>query len=179
MGGTIYDLKTTLTGYKATISIALGGATFRQATVASAVIDQYKTMIEEATSDLQEHLQDIEERLQSLDQHGGPVQESDTFNLRDTREEKDSTEQCLTICTHAAQVIAHLQKQLPQLHFKGGNPSIQFGSSNDDISSQSQNLTNAMLTDFSARVSSNSAALQGRLMELTNRLRQMSEQGIV
>ncbi|PYH50907.1 uncharacterized protein BO96DRAFT_488845, partial [Aspergillus niger CBS 101883] len=26
MGGTIYDLKTTLTGYKATISIALGGA---------------------------------------------------------------------------------------------------------------------------------------------------------
>ncbi|GJP87282.1 hypothetical protein AlacWU_00181 [Aspergillus niger] len=108
MGGTIYDLKTTLT-----------------ATVASAVIDQYKTMIEEATSDLQEHLQDIKKRLQSFDQHRDPVQD------------------------------------------------------NDDISGQSQNLTNAMLTDFRARVSSNSAALQGRLMELTNRLRQMSEQGIV
>lgn len=47
-------------------------------------------MIEEATSDLLEHLQDIEERLQSLDQHGGPVQRSDTFNLRDTREERES-----------------------------------------------------------------------------------------
>ncbi|PYH50908.1 uncharacterized protein BO96DRAFT_488851 [Aspergillus niger CBS 101883] len=136
-------------------------------------------MIEEATSDLQEHLQDIKKRLQSFDQHRDPVQESDTFNLRDTREEKNSTEQCLTICTHATQVIAHLQKQLPQLHFKIRNPSIQFSSSNDDISGQSQNLTNAMLTDFRARVSSNSAALQGRLMELTNRLRQMSEQGIV
>ncbi|GAA93271.1 reverse transcriptase [Aspergillus luchuensis IFO 4308] len=79
----------------ATISIALGGATFRQATVASAVINQYKTMIEEATSNLQEHLQDIEETLQSLDQHGGPVQRSDTFNLRDTREERESIIQCL------------------------------------------------------------------------------------
>ncbi|RDH26807.1 hypothetical protein BDQ94DRAFT_164187 [Aspergillus welwitschiae] len=164
MGGNINDLKTTLAGYKATISIALGGATFRQATVASAVIDQYKTMIEEATSDLQEHLQDIEERLQSLDQHRGPVQ---------------STEQCLTICTRVAQVIIHLQKQLPQLHYKGENMSIQFGSGNDDISGQSQNLTSAMLTDFGARVSSNSEALQAHLMELTNRLRQMPQQGIM
>ncbi|RDK41015.1 hypothetical protein M752DRAFT_284518 [Aspergillus phoenicis ATCC 13157] len=133
MGGNINDLKTTLAGYKATISIALGGATFRQATVASAVIDQYKTMIEEAT-------------LQSLDQHG---------------------------------VIAHFQQQLPQFHSKGENISIQFGSGNDDISGQFQNLTSAMLTDFGARVSSNSEALQARLMELTNRLRQMSEQGIM
>ncbi|BCR98242.1 uncharacterized protein AKAW2_31561A [Aspergillus luchuensis] len=179
MGGNIVDLKTTLAGYKATISIALGGATFRQATVASAVIDQYKTMIEEATSDLQEHLQNIEERLQSLDQHGGPVQRSDTFHLQDIREEKESTEQCLTICTHVAQVIAHFQQQLPQFHSKGENISIQFGSGNDDISGQSQSLTSAMLTDFGARVSSNSEALQARLMELTNRLRQMSEQGIM
>ncbi|PYH91110.1 hypothetical protein BO71DRAFT_59068 [Aspergillus ellipticus CBS 707.79] len=179
MGGNINDLKTTLAGYKATISIALGGATFRQATVASAVIDQYKTMIEEATSDLQEHLQNIEERLQSLDQHGGPLQRSDTFHLQDIREEKESTEQCLTICTHVAQVIAHFQQQLPQFHSKGENISIQFGSGNDDISGQSQNLTSAMLTDFGARVSSNSEALQARLMELTNRLRQMSEQGIM
>ncbi|GCB28293.1 hypothetical protein AAWM_11178 [Aspergillus awamori] len=179
MGGNINDLKTTLAGYKATISIALGGATFRQATVASAVIDQYKTMIEEATSDLQEHLQNIEERLQSPEQHGGPVQRSDTFHLQDIREEKESTEQCLTICTHVAQVIAHFQQQLPQFHSKGENISIQFGSGNDDISGQSQNLTSAMLTDFGARVSSNSEALQARLMELTNRLRQMSEQGIM
>ncbi|GLA18167.1 hypothetical protein AnigIFM62618_005322 [Aspergillus niger] len=179
MGGNINDLKTTLAGYKATISIALGGATFRQATVASTVIDQYKTMIEEATSDLQEHLQNIEERLQSLDQHGDPVQRSDTFHLQDIREEKESTEQCLTICTHVAQVIAHFQQQLPQFHSKGENISIQFGSGNDDISSQSQNLTSAMLTDFGARVSSNSEALQARLMELTNRLRQISEQGIM
>ncbi|GLA67624.1 hypothetical protein AtubIFM54640_011307 [Aspergillus tubingensis] len=179
MGGNINDLKTTLAAYKATISIALGGTTFRQATVASAVIDRYKTMIEEATSDLQEHLQDIEERLQSLDQHGGPVQRSDAFILRDIREEKESTEQCLTICTRVAQVIAHLQKQLPQFHSKGENMSIQFGSGNGDISGQSHNLTSAMLTDFGARVSSNSEALQARLMELTNRLRQMSEQGIM
>ncbi|GKZ51813.1 hypothetical protein AbraIFM66951_007339 [Aspergillus brasiliensis] len=179
MGGNINDLKTTLAGYKATISIALGGATFRQATVASAVVDQYKTMIEEATSDLQEHLLDIEERLQSLDQQGSPVQGSNTFDLRDIREEKESTEQCLTICTHVAQVIAHFQKQLPQLPSKGESISVSFGSGNDDISGQSQNLTSAMLTDFSARVSSNSEALQARLMELTNRLRQMSEQGIM
>ncbi|OJZ88789.1 hypothetical protein ASPFODRAFT_59501 [Aspergillus luchuensis CBS 106.47] len=132
MGGNINDLKTTLAGYKATISIALGGATL-----------------------------------------------SDTFHLQDIREEKESTEQCLTICTHVAQVIAHLQKQLPQFHSKGENMSIQFGSGNGNISGQSHNLTSAMLTDFGARVSSNSEALQARLMELTNRLRQMSGQGII
>ncbi|RDK41714.1 hypothetical protein M752DRAFT_319769 [Aspergillus phoenicis ATCC 13157] len=142
MGGNINNLKTMLAGYKATISITLGGAIFRQATVASA----------EAMSDLQEHLQDIKKRL------------SDTFNLQDIRKEKKSTKQCLIICTHVAQ---------------DESISVSFGPGNNDISGQFQNLTNAMLTDFSARVSSNSAALQARLMELTNRLRQMSEQGIL
>ncbi|OOF95207.1 hypothetical protein ASPCADRAFT_406026 [Aspergillus carbonarius ITEM 5010] len=179
MGGNINNLKTTLAGYKATISIALGGATFRQATVASTVIDQYKTMIDEATSDLQEHLLEIEERLQSLNQQGGPVQGYNSLDLRDIREEKESTEQCLTICTHVAQVIAHFQKQLPQPPSKGENVAIPFASGNDDIPGQSQNLTSAMLTDFGARVSSNSEALQARLMELTNRLRRMSEQGLM
>ncbi|GCB25894.1 hypothetical protein AAWM_08779 [Aspergillus awamori] len=101
----------------------------RQATVASAVIDQYKTMIEEATSDLQEHLQNIEERC-IAEQHGSLIKSEalqarlmeltnrlrqmseqgimykDPTNLNLIKEERESIIKCLNVCSEASD-LAH------------------------------------------------------------------------
>ncbi|THC91535.1 hypothetical protein EYZ11_008998 [Aspergillus tanneri] len=123
MGGDIENIRITLAGYKATINIALGGATFRQANVTANVLDEYRQMIAEATSDLQDHLQGINERVESLEQKG-PVQDSDAdlsvimeekestehpplsreekARLDIIKEERDSITQCLSICAEAS-----------------------------------------------------------------------------
>ncbi|KAA8646025.1 uncharacterized protein ATNIH1004_007447 [Aspergillus tanneri] len=112
MGGDIENIRITLAGYKATINIALGGATFRQANVTANVLDEYRQMIAEATSDLQDHLQGINERVESLEQKG-PVQDSDA-DLSVIMEEKESTEQCLAICSQVSRFIEAAQKRLPR-----------------------------------------------------------------
>ncbi|KAF9887225.1 hypothetical protein FE257_010479 [Aspergillus nanangensis] len=174
-GGDIADLRTTLAGYKATISIALGGATFRQVAVTRDVLDEYKQMIGEATSDLREHLENIDERFQSLLQRES-VHGREGIDLRDMTEDKESTEQCLRICAQVSEFIEDSHSHLSRDDYSGEDlPSNQ----EEDLtrSHGAKMATKAMLIDFRTRLSENSATLNARLTELNTKLQAFAREG--
>ncbi|KAE8381498.1 hypothetical protein BDV26DRAFT_78010 [Aspergillus bertholletiae] len=177
MGGDIADLRTTIAGYKATINIALGGATFRQAAVTVNVVEEYKQMIAEATSDLQEHLQGINERVKSIEETGH-VQQSD-IDLSVVREEKESTEQCLAICIQVSGYIEGAQKSLPQDNHNVPMLTVKPASEKESDPQKAYRATDAMLTDFRNKLSLNSHALQARLSALDRQLKDCSEIGVL
>ncbi|KAL4887803.1 hypothetical protein BDV59DRAFT_206639 [Aspergillus ambiguus] len=168
-GESIADLRTTLAGYKATINIALGAATFRQATVTAGVLDEYKQLIEETKSDLRDHLDKIDQRLQSLDQRAATY-DGDGSALKDTTEEKESTEQCLRICQQISEYIERSQERIPRNEYGSehmpSRPEIR-----DTLPHNAEIATKAMLSNFRSRLSENSAALKVRLTELDKKLR--------
>ncbi|KAH8688862.1 hypothetical protein BGW36DRAFT_352992 [Talaromyces proteolyticus] len=173
MGGDIADLKTTLAGYKSTINVAIGGATFRQAAVTTEVLDNYKKMIDEATSDLQEHLQIIDERMQSLLEQGRPLQTRHASEVEEIIEEKESIGQCLAICNDVSQLIERFQSRSDRIfHTSNKSPSRDSGSL-----SAAENLTKNMLMDFQKKLSTNQTDLKARLLELESRLKNYPRQG--
>ncbi|KAE8358040.1 hypothetical protein BDV27DRAFT_75047 [Aspergillus caelatus] len=175
MGGDIADLRTTLAGYKATINIALGGATFRQATVTANVLEEYKEMIAEATSDLQDHLQGINDRVKSIEETGH-VQHLD-FDLSVVREEKESTEQCLAICTQVSSYIEGMQTRLPRDSQNVPMLTVKPASHNGFDPTRPYIATDAMLTDFRHRLSLSSRNLEARLNTLDRQLKDFLEVG--
>jgi hypothetical protein len=54
-------------------------------------------MVEKTKSDLRDHMENVDERLQLLLRRAA-THERDDSDLRDAKEEKESTEQCLRIC---------------------------------------------------------------------------------
>ncbi|KAH8426376.1 uncharacterized protein LDX57_004114 [Aspergillus melleus] len=169
MGGDINNLRTTLAGYKATISIALGSATFRHAAVTSNVLDEFKRMIDEATSDLQDHLHEIYENLQLLNEASeGPL--SSDLDSRVIEEEKQSTEQCLDICAQASEYIESLQAGM--LHDSVSTRDLPAESAHkENVEPQhAKKVTAAMFHDFQLKLNANSNSLESRLAELRSRL---------
>ncbi|EEA20732.1 hypothetical protein TMatcc_000723 [Talaromyces marneffei ATCC 18224] len=171
-GGGMENLKTTLAGYKSTISIAIGGATFRQVVVTANVLDDYQKMIEEATSDLQEHLQLIDKRMQSLMQNSASIQANRPPEVEEIVEEKRSIRQCLAICTQVSQLIEAYQTRRIIYQTPGG-----VGSQKQSATFGAETATNDLLMGFRTRLSSNTKNLQDRLQELENRLGKLSENG--
>ncbi|GAQ12182.1 hypothetical protein ALT_9503 [Aspergillus lentulus] len=169
MGGNISNLKATLSGYKATISIALGGATFRQTAVTSNVLEEYKQMIAETTSDLQDHLLDLDSRVQSL-QWKRSFQSAPN-ELEEIREEKASTEQCLNICAGVSEAIEAFEKNL-SLGSDAHSASVEQKSS-----AQARITTKAMLTDFQVKLLTSRKDFESRMKELDRRLYDLSEKG--
>ncbi|GFF97418.1 hypothetical protein IFM47457_11383 [Aspergillus lentulus] len=169
MGGNISNLKATLSGYKATISITLGGATFRQTTVTSNVLKEYKQIIAETTSDLQDHLLDLDSRVQSL-QWKRSFQSAPN-ELEEIREEKASTEQCLNICTGVSEAIEAFEKNL-SLGSDAHSASVKQKSS-----AQVRITTKAMLTDFQVKLLTSRKDFKSRMKELDRRLYNLSEKG--
>jgi hypothetical protein len=163
------DLRATLAGYKATISIALGSATFRQAAVTTGVLDEYRRMVEETKSDLRDHLENIDEKLQLLHQRAA-AHERDDCDLRDAKEEKESTEQCLRICAQVSEFIERSQAQLSRGRYGDERlpPSLE---QRLTIPRNAEVATKAMLSHFRSRLSENSTTLKTRLAELDERLR--------
>ncbi|KAF7590395.1 hypothetical protein BBP40_002896 [Aspergillus hancockii] len=163
-GGDIADLRTTLSGYKATISIALIAATFRQATVTADVLDEYEQLVEETKADLHDHLENIDERFQSLNQRAA-ANDGDASDLKDTTEEKESTEQCLRICQHVSEFIERSHDWLSRNQYGSGyvppRPEIR-----DILPHNAEIWTKAMLSDFRSKLSENSTTLKARLTEL-------------
>ncbi|KAE8138871.1 hypothetical protein BDV38DRAFT_291896 [Aspergillus pseudotamarii] len=175
MGGDIADLRTTLAGYKATINIALGGATFRQATVTVNVLEEYKEMIAEATSDLQDHLQGINDRVKSIEETGH-VQHLDV-DLSVVREEKESTEQCLLICTQVSNYIEGMQARLPRDSQNVPMLTVKPASLSGFDSTKAYIATDDMLNDFRHKLSLNARNLEARLNTLDHQLQDFIEVG--
>ncbi|KAF5857760.1 hypothetical protein ETB97_005291 [Aspergillus alliaceus] len=175
MGGDVTQLRTALAGYKATISIAIGGATFRHATVTVSVLHQYKQMIADATSDLHDHLQEIDDRVRSMHQQSGYTQPPQ-IDVCEIKEEKESTEQCLAICAQVSEFIEGLQVYTSPRSLAENSSTYRSAKKAGINFHQSEQTTDAMLEDFKARLSTQSASLKLRLVELNHCLKELTEQ---
>jgi hypothetical protein len=74
----------------------------RKATVTVNVLEEYKDIITNTTSDLEKHLQEIDNKLQPFSLQGTRTSDEDRAERAQLREEMDSTEQCLRICAQTA-----------------------------------------------------------------------------
>ncbi|KAL2827135.1 hypothetical protein BDW59DRAFT_57913 [Aspergillus cavernicola] len=111
LGDDIANYKNVLANYKATINIALGGATFQSVAVTRQVLQDYKDMIQNTTSDLQERLNEIEENLntsRSLVKLNTAINHEE---LQQIEEEKQSTKHCLQICKQVSGYIEQYQSE--------------------------------------------------------------------
>ena len=138
----------------------------RPAAVTTGELEKYKRIIEEAKSDLREQLANINERLRLLLQRGTSL-DRDTADLKDTREEKGSTEQCLRICMQVSDFIKRSQESLSQHRYDGGNISAK----RDTVPCNAEIDTKATLVDFRSSLPENSTTLRARLAELDKKLR--------
>ena len=84
-----------------------GSSHSRTAAVTIDVLNQYKGMVTNTTSDLEEHLQAIDKKLQSLSSQGARVSSEDLAEREHIQQEMESTRQCLRIC---AQVSEHMDQ---------------------------------------------------------------------
>ncbi|RMZ76933.1 hypothetical protein DV737_g4577, partial [Chaetothyriales sp. CBS 132003] len=111
MGKDISSFTTLLSGYKATIMIALGDANLRTSKVTVELLRQYKAMISSTTFDLEEILQDLDTAMRD-------PQYQDTAALGErtgselmlaVEEERGSIQQCLKICMEVSHHIDQVQ----------------------------------------------------------------------
>ncbi|KAE8312440.1 hypothetical protein BDV41DRAFT_300693 [Aspergillus transmontanensis] len=168
-GESIADLRTTLAGYKAIIHIALVAATFRQAAVTAGFLDEYKQLVEETKSDLCSHLAKIDEKLQSLNRRAA-TDDRDGSDIKDTTEEKESTEQCLRICQQVSEFIERSYGRVVRNEYGNAHmPSRP--ETRDPFPRNAEIATKAMLSDFRSRLSENSTTLNVRLTDLDQKLR--------
>ena len=84
-------------------------ATSRKATVTAYVLEQYKELITNTTTDLEDHLQEIDGKLQKLSLQKLRLTDEDMLHQQHLEEKRDSTRQCLKICAEVA-------KHMNQLH---------------------------------------------------------------
>lgn len=143
--------------------------TSRQTAVTSNVLEEYKQMIAETTSDLQDHLLDLDSRVQSL-QWKRSFQSAPN-ELEEIREEKASTEQCLNICAGVSEAIEAFEKNL-SLGSDAHSASVEQKSS-----AQARITTKAMLTDFQVKLLTSRKDFESRMKELDRRLYDLSEKG--
>lgn len=145
-------------------------AASRQTAVTSSVLEEYKQMIAETTSDLQDHLLDLDSRVQSLQWKGSP--QSAPNELEEIREEKASTEQCLNICAGVSEAIEAFEKNLPL-----GSDAHSASRLEQKSSAQATMITKAMLTEFQVKLLSSRKDFESRMNELDRRLYDLLEKG--
>jgi hypothetical protein len=141
----------------------------RRTRVTEDLLQEYKLLIDNTTTDLQQHLEDISEKLDVLSAQQPPTSAEDTIERQRMQEESESTKQCLTIC---AQFSAHIE-QAQRIHFT--NISTPFDvfqgpASTSEGMLSAQGLTNDALSEFQQRLGSTKARLEAHLQSLTNRL---------
>ncbi|KMU74618.1 hypothetical protein CISG_10361 [Coccidioides immitis RMSCC 3703] len=97
------------------ISIALGGATLRKALVTSNVLEEYKEMIVNMTSDLEEHLATLD--LCSFPTQDCEIPSEAWVELESIKAEKNSTTQCLWICSNdkLSEASQNIQEKVREL----------------------------------------------------------------
>ncbi|KAL4958695.1 uncharacterized protein BDV14DRAFT_186237 [Aspergillus stella-maris] len=166
LGDDITNYKNVLANYKATINIALGGATFQSVAVTRQVLQDYKDMIQNTTSDLQERLIEIEKTLSPNCFPDEPNAAIDSEELQKIEEERQTATHCLEICKRVSGFIERYQSE-PQSR-RGEATGSPHTNSSSSISRQiAQNSLNASLENINAA----SSRLQKHLKQLEASLR--------
>ena len=185
LGNDITDVKNSLAGYKLTICIALGGATLyvyschaqkrspnvffsKKAAVTTTVLEEYKQMIANAVSDIHEHLHEIDERTKDLQipEKSGPSKQTSLLN--DMKEEKQSLQQCLDICSKVSSFIKDIENSLQQNTSADSKEDLKLHRTT--LGAYSQTKTRGILTEFQGRIANNASELKNRLRELDDKI---------
>ncbi|KAL4772509.1 hypothetical protein BDW60DRAFT_38738 [Aspergillus nidulans var. acristatus] len=166
MGEDITNYKNVLANYKATINIALGGATFQSVAVTRQILQDYKDLIKITTTDLQERLDEIEDKLKSSCLPDKPNVGIDHEEIQRIEEERQSTTLCLEICK---QVSGYLELY----QFKRDDGAGQAASSPHDNKTQAHSkagiarqIAQSSLTSCLQNMNAASARLQQHLNQL-------------
>ncbi|KAE9378847.1 hypothetical protein N431DRAFT_363556 [Stipitochalara longipes BDJ] len=172
LGEDIAGFKNMLAGYKSTIAIALGDANMRKAVITIKVLNEYKEMISNTTADLEEHLQSIDNRLRIISVSGTTIATEDTDERLQIQEERDSTQQCLDICTKVLLQIDQLQPNAFVNLSSTHNPPV---TTLSDLTS-AQQLTATAFKACKERLTDTTTHLERQLRDINNRLNQFSSQ---
>ncbi|EDN06866.1 predicted protein [Histoplasma mississippiense (nom. inval.)] len=175
MGEDIGRFRLMLAGYKSTINIALGDATFRRTTVTATVLNEYRDMITNTTSDLEDHLQDVENKLDSFIPKGPKVEHEDSMQWSRIQEERNSTQQCLRICADALEHIDKLQPKILTETPTASIPPLEIDAIGNFNSGSSKYVTNCILQEYRQKLLTASSDLEKHAERLKARLEAMSQ----
>ncbi|KAL2862699.1 uncharacterized protein BJX67DRAFT_365821 [Aspergillus lucknowensis] len=170
LGEDIANYKNVLANYKATIDIALGGATFRTVAVTRQVLQEYKDMIQMTTSDLHDRLNEIEGKLsisQSRDDPGATISPEELQKIED---EKQSTAHCLDVCKQVSNYIEQYQSKYEN-RTGGADGTHDTTSQTSPNPSRAQQIAQSYLKSCIQNMSAASNRLQDHLNQLEANLR--------
>lgn len=121
-------------------------------------------MISNAVSDIHEHLMEIDERTKDLQvsEKFGPSKQ--IVLLNEMKEEKESLQQCLEICSRVSSFIRDTENSLRQAGSADGeeDPGLH--------GTTSRTKTRGILTEFQGRIANNASELKNRLRELDDKI---------
>ncbi|KAI1839559.1 hypothetical protein JX266_014231 [Neoarthrinium moseri] len=107
--GDINDFRTMLSAHKSTIIIALACENLRDAAISPDVLEDYKDMVSDTTSDLDTHLRELQEKIDCLKNGQSAAIDEIAIEWQALLEEKESTKQGLDMCAKLASRIAHFE----------------------------------------------------------------------
>ncbi|KAJ5935943.1 hypothetical protein N7454_005241 [Penicillium verhagenii] len=161
MGDNIDDFRDLLSGYKATINIALTDATLRQSTIAAESIGDYENLIQDAKEDLEARLESIDRKLEHLLVNDSSQSGPDSAEFQSLREERLSTEKCLQIC-------AQLSSHIDQIQLISDKTDASPGPIGTDTSPEE--LTNQGLQECKQSLTMTAAKLEKHMRDVMDRL---------
>ncbi|KAL5430938.1 hypothetical protein PMIN07_009769 [Paraphaeosphaeria minitans] len=158
MGDDINDFKDSLAAYKSTIVIALTDVQLRNSSVTLERLEGYKDLIRTATNDLEARLENVDAKLESL--LARTVTSSETAELHRIKDERLSTQRCLTICAQFSELIDQVQ------------PTLAYSASRDSDATP-EKITIDGIQQCKTSIEQTTARLERRMQEILDRMIQM------
>ncbi|EPS45724.1 hypothetical protein H072_265 [Dactylellina haptotyla CBS 200.50] len=174
MGDDITGFRVLIAGYKSTITIAICEVNMRTTNITANLLSEYKTLIEQTSSDLEERLDLINKKLDDLTISHTPnlssigTQGRTEEGNQEVIEEKKSIEKCLEICV---QVSEHIDRVRSGSILKP--PATSSGASS---SSKAAQITTDALDGCKIELSNTASALQQELRDIQLRLAALTSQ---
>ena len=148
----------------------------RTAAVTIDVLNEYKGLITNTTSDLEEHLQAIDEKLQSLSSQGARVSSEDSAEREHIQQEMESTRQCLRICAQVSEHMDQVRASALDATHEGLNTYPVIVTKLEGYAAK--RATSIALKESKERIAKTTLELEESLQELNNRLEDISRRDL-
>ncbi|MCJ1476205.1 hypothetical protein MMC13_004871 [Lambiella insularis] len=157
-----YDINEVMllfSGYRMTIVVALTDANLRKSTATAESIENWKQLLTATTNDLKDRLELIDEKVQLIVEKSVPESSPEISELKNMREERLSTQNCLKICAQLAEHIGQIQ-----LATQSRDLSI----APSDLSSASQKITSESFQECKKSHAAAVVKLEKHALDLVN-----------
>jgi predicted nucleic acid-binding Zn-ribbon protein len=144
----------------------------RSAAITVKVLEEYKQLISNTTSDLQEHLENIDEKLQTISSQGAEISNENVAELQQLQEERDCTQNCLDIC---AQVLTQIDQVQPNAYINA-SAANQAPLTTLSTLTSAQLVTSNTLNECKVNLTKTTAELERQLRDINNRLQNFTSQ---